>query len=471
MNTWGEDTFRNCDLGDQRRTQRLMAMGNAFADNIGASMVSACDGDEAQIEATYRFARNKQISSEAILSGGFKSTHDLAIKESSPLLAIEDTTTLSYSHKVSENLGHTSSTDTSKARGFHVHSVLLVNPLNKRTVGLIEQRWWIRDKTTFGKSRSRKTEAYEDKESFKWQEASQQVSERLGEKMSEVISVCDREADIYDYLSYKEGAEQRYIVRAYGNRKISSTEGGKLFAYQESLPILGYYSVDVQQKGGRKSRKPKVELRATSVDIQAPSYYGTKRERPKSLRVNVVFATEYISDKSCINSEEKLRWVLLTSEPVNTYEEALRVIRSYELRWRIEDYHKALKSGVGIEKLRLQDKENIKRIGSIMSFLAVRLLQMREIMLSKDESSMKLKKKPCTAILSKEEWHVLWMAIDKKKLPKRTPDMEWAYYAMGKLGGWYDSKKTGIIGWQAMWKGWFRLQDKLETFMDTKKYL
>ena len=163
-----------------------------------------------------------------------------------------------------------------------------------------------------------------------------------------------------------------------------------------------------------------------------------------------------------------MEWIILTSEPINTAESTKQILRNYELRWRIEDYHKAWKSGVGVEELRLQSKENLERAGSIFAFIAVKLLQMREIALSSPEELNQ--DIPVTHLLTTDEWRVLWIATQKSKPPKKLPKIKWAYENLGKLGGWYDSKHTGIIGWKALWKGWFRLADKVETYNDTKKY-
>lgn len=151
------------------------------------------------MEGAYRFLRNDRIKPTEIRQAGFRSTARRVNKEDT-LLAIEDTTTLSYRHQGAEELGYTSNSASAKSKGFNVHSVLLLSERTGRTVGLIEQSWYCRDDADYGKSKDKNRRAYVDKESYKWEQASRLMTERLGDKINKVISVCDREADIYTYL-------------------------------------------------------------------------------------------------------------------------------------------------------------------------------------------------------------------------------------------------------------------------------
>lgn len=151
-----------------------------------------------------------------------------------------------------------------------------------------------------------------------------------------------------------------------------------------------------------------------------------------------------------------LRWVLLTTEVVDKAQQALTIVRYDESRWLIEDYHKAWKSGVGVERQRFQSPDNLERMMAITAFLAVRLLQLRE-----NHSD---KTTPCDAVLSTDEWKVLWISSQRCAVPLSPPSAHWAYLALAKLGGFADTKHTGRPGWNALWHGWFRLQDRLEGY-------
>ena len=128
------------------------------------------------------------------------------------------------------------------------------------------------------------------------------------------------------------------------------------------------------------------------------------------------------------------------------------VVRGYRLRWRIEDFHKAWKSGAGVERCRMQSADNILRLAVILAFVAVRILQLREAFETNPEG-------PCDEVLSQTEWQVLWTLVETKPLPKRTPTVGWAYRAVGRLAGWADTKRTGRVGWCTITEGWTRLRD------------
>lgn len=187
-------------------------------------------------------------------------------------------------------------------------------------------------------------------------------------------------------------------------------------------------------------------------------------------------------------------WTLLTSEPIDSLEQALYVIRSYGLRWKVEDFHRCWKTGgTNVEGLRLQTRGAELRAAAVLAFVAIRITQLRDeadpepicdrtrmTIISdftckpgdgersgeviNEESKMieglSVPERPCTTILSSLEWQVLWLMIEKQKpLPKKIPNRRWAYRAIGRLGGWNDSKHTGRVGLKALWRGYSRLHD------------
>ncbi len=361
---------------------------------------------------------------------------------------------MSYTHAVAASLGSTNNQKEAKRQGFLVHSVLLLDAGGENTVGLIEQSHWCREGKEHGKKHMRKQRAYEDKESHKWEYASVHTAERLGATtMARTISVCDRESDVYEYLEYKLRHAQRFVIRAKADRRILNS-GEKLFATLARDAVeLDQYTVHVAQRGGRAAREATLRLRSLTLDMQSPA--GSVATRGP-LRVNAILAEEI----SAGDEAEPLRWVLLTTEPVAEAEQARQVVRYYELRWRIEDCHKAWKSGVGVERQRFQSASNLERMLVITAFLAVRLLQLREKLSMPDGGHTV----SCETMLSDEEWKVLWLSTERSKPPDKTPTIRWCCMAVAKLGGFADTKRTGRPGWDAMWHGWFQLQERIEGY-------
>lgn len=444
---WSERTFGESELGDERRTRRLVDYAAREAARPGWSTNAACRGDGAAAEGAYRLLRNDAVNPIDICEGGFTAAVD-AIGELKVVLAVEDSTALSFSHGAAESLGDIGGPDDSKARGFIVHSVLLVDPQTQRTLGLVHQSRWTRDAGERGKKHDRKKRAYEDKESYKWQDASECVRVRVGSAMNRLVSVCDREADIYEYLSYKRSRSERFIVRASSDRSLE-TSNQNLWDEMSSRPSLGTVAVRIEQRGGKQKRKARevaLTIRAGEVTLRPPQRIGAKLD---PMTVFVVYAKEEHPPKGT----EPLEWMMLTSERVANIAAASTIVRYYGLRWRIEDFHKAWKSGCGVEERRVE-AENIERVAVILAFVAVRLLQLREILAANPESS-------CDNILSPIEWRCLWVIKTKKPIPSVAPTISWANRAIAELGGWRDTKRTGRVGWRSFWRGWLSLQDSV----------
>lgn len=444
---WARRLFSKCNLGDLRRTKRLMLVAANFANNVGQSVVQS-SSNESEIKGAYRLISNEHINCEDIANSGFNASIEIA-KKSENLLALEDTTDVSYCHSVASELGYIGNSLGHKTRGFMVHSIMLLDKDQEKTIGLVAQQRWKRKNEEFGKSAHKKTRLYSDKESYKWESASRAMQDRLGDQMSKVISVCDREADVYEYLHYKVSHSQRFIVRGKENRKLS--DGERLLEYIENFKPIGAYQLNIPQKGGRTKRQATMEISHGTTQILPPK---GKRKQYSAIDINVVICQE-----SEPKGQKPLKWVLLTTEPTSTEQDIMEVIRCYELRWKIEEFHKAWKSGgTQVESLRMQISDHVERTAVILAFVAVRLLQLKELGEEREADAS------CTQLLTPLQWKLLWRKLEKRKPPKKIPNMKWAYQKLGRLGGWNDSKRTGRVGWNALWEGWFRLELMVEGY-------
>lgn len=440
---WATDTFANADLGDVRRTRRLVKVAADMASKVGASIVKSCP-TPASMEGAYRLIRNPNVEPDQIAEAGFAATANNA-KDYGLLLALEDTTDLTYKHKSLLNeLGHVNHKE--RARSMLAHSTLLFAPDEQQVVGLIEQHRWVRDINTRGKKHKRNAIPYEEKEAYKWERASRAMTERLGDIQQRVISVCDRESDIYEYLNYKLTQGHRFVVRSTHNRCIEDGSE-RLYNYAEELQSAGLRQIHIPQKGGRKARDVTLEIRFAKVAVNAPlDKSGDK------------LPLYYVGCAEGVDSDTRLSWHILTTEPVTTADEAQRIFDFYEYRWLIEEFHKGWKSGgTKVEELLVQSRETLERVAVIKAFIAVRLLQLRAM-------SRQPQKQSCESALPQEQWKLLWLKVEQKPLPATPPDLRWACIALAKLGGWHDSKRTGRPGWVVLWDGWLALAMMLEGY-------
>jgi hypothetical protein len=295
---WSESIFGNCALGDKRLTRRLVKIGSQLSRNQDISLSKSCVGEGALIEGSYRFIRNERVSASQIAEGGYDVTSYLAQKVPL-LLALEDSTSLSYTHSVREELGLTGNNKRAKKRGYIVHSTMLMDAEKEKTIGLIAQERWCREAGSFGKKNERKTRAYEEKESYKWEKNSHELEKRLGSKLVDTISICDREADIYEYIQYKLAHNQRFVVRASYDRKLKDTVED-LFAYVSNEEALGVYTIEVAQKAQRKKRLVELEVRAKEVTFIPPKRRADAATKLQPITLNIVIAREKkVKSKFC----------------------------------------------------------------------------------------------------------------------------------------------------------------------------
>jgi hypothetical protein len=414
-----------------------------MAKQAGSSLAKSCDGDQAALLGSYRLMRNEAVKPEAVRASGFTRVAGLA-QSPELLLAVEDATSISYPHAVAAGLGLTGGRQTAKRNGFMVHSVLLLDAQSECTVGLVAQHHWCRDPTSYGKSHTRRQRTYQDRESYKWEHASVATAQCLGPAMQRTISVCDRESDIYDHLWHKCRNNQRFVVRGQANRRLKDSDAKLFDTPQRDATALCGYTVAIPQRGGRKARAAKVLLRTATLDVLVPvgSFGGwgkpADQRRPGrrgrcASRIGAV-ALGIVDHRSHRGDARS----------------ALQVVRHYELRWRIEDYHKVWwKSGIGVERQRFQSVGNLERMLAVTAFLAVRLLQLRELL----DKPANMDGTTCGATLTEDEWKVLWVSTEPNKpLPKTAPPAHWAFYAIAKLGGFTDTKRTGRVGWDTIWQ-------------------
>ncbi len=456
---WSEEVFGNCELGDPRRTKRLVRYGAHQAESPSTSTSAIC-ADESQAEAAYRFLKNPHVKAASIDDGAFGATAKRC--ENKDILAIQDTTTVAFAHKAlrkefSENGSPT---------GFLVHSTLVLDAKTTVPIGLIDQSRWLRDRNR-EKPENIDTRPITEKESFKWQEATERMSSRLPDSCS-VITICDREADIYEYLQFQIGNGNRFITRCSVDRKLSN--GSKLFDLIAKFSKRAEREIEIEQRGSfeefgkereaRPRRKVKLAICAGAVEMCCPK--NKEVSGAQTLSLNAVVVKEEVSTLG--GCATPLCWRLLTTEPIETAEDISRIVRYYESRWVIEEFHKCWKTGCSLEKRPLQSAASVENFISISAPIAIRILQLKFLSEAHPEES-------CEQILSPAEWECLHQIVSPEaKFPENPPTAQWVYKAIGKLGGFSNSKRTGRIGWQTLWKGWMRFQDRYSGWVLAMNY-
>ncbi|QSG10438.1 IS4 transposase [Halapricum desulfuricans] len=280
-----------------------------------------------------------------------------------------------------------------------------------------------------------------DSQYEKWLRGDRETLEWVPEDVRPIF-VHDRGGDAFSLFEElgREHDNAGFVVRANQNRRIWTEEGdtGKLFEWSSDLAERGRDSIEIQQGGGREARTAEVSITAGTCEVRArknnPGQEG-------SVEVNVVRVDE-VSE-----ADDPIQWVLLTTESIATLEDVLTVIEYYRLRWRIEDWHKVLKTGCEIEERQLQTWERMEVLLSVYSVIAWKVLELRELARGEDSAT------PETLLSDAER------AVLETKFPELSGQNGKAYAVhVAKLGGYLDRGPDPPPGWQTMWKGLQKLR-------------
>jgi len=379
--SWVEQEFSGVDFGHEVTQQRLIHIARSKAQNPSASYTECYAGDRHQLKAYYRFIGNKrkQIRPEGILAGHRKRTVG-RMKGRKRVLVIQDSTDLDFSERLHCNgLGDIGKNQTGAvSKGLKMHSSLAVSEQGL-PLGVLHTQIYARH---FGEQAKEKPRSIEHKESYRWLRTVEELGQMSASvPETELICVGDRESDIFELFDYRRRKARavHLLVRGRYNRCLEK-EPLKLFEHVGALPVMGNAKIQVPRQREKKGKPSKpgqialpsrvadVELKWDKVTIAAPQTSQTRRLRPVELHVLLV------SEPHGPKGAKPLHWVLLTTVPIHSRKQALRCLRWYTLRWRIEEWHRVLKSGCHIEAHQHQSAEKLARAISIDTVIAWRVM-------------------------------------------------------------------------------------------------
>jgi hypothetical protein len=469
---WAADEFKNVDLGDKRLDSRLIKLCDSFSKAPESPINQAC-ADWAETKAAYRFFKNENVDVDRIMSAHRDKTFGRAANHRT-VLAIQDTSYLVYTHHPkTKGLGKISlkkgkNIDKIFSRGLVMHTCIAVT--TKGTpVGLFDQKIFARELRPEHERRStggryvQDVIPVEEKESYRWIEALEVATKASNE--AQVITVCDREGDFYDFFKSAEKSGSAVLVRASQNRTVNrcsryaEKDVSKLWDHIMSKPTAGSYIVDISAREktrhckGRTARAAKMEVKYGGFIMNPP------RNNPKhktEVLPDIEMYAIHVLEMHPPEGEDAVEWMLITNQPVTTFDQACKRIRWYSLRWRIEMYFKVLKSGFRVEACRLGTADRLICYLTLMSIVAWRLFTIT--LIARTNPSM-----PCSELLSELEWKVLAAKSSRNgRQPAIAPSIAEALLSIAKLGGYLARKKDGPPGTLVLWRGWKRLMDFAE---------
>jgi hypothetical protein len=448
---WSELEFNRLPISDDRVVKRLIKTAQILGDNPQKTIPNACNGKWSDIKATYRLFDNKSLTPQAIIMSHREQTIE-RMKNYDVVLAVQDTTSLDYSHHPNtEGLGLISTSQ--RVMGLMCHTSMAVTT-NGVPLGLLAQKFWRRDPAERGKTQIRKELNIKEKESHKWLELLEQSNEGIPEQVI-LVTVCDREADIYELFLKAIKEKKELLVRGAWDRRI--TEGSKRLKKEvESKPEAGEVIVNIPKdtKNKRPPRTAKLRIKFATVTARPPK---TRTTKLKNIKIQAILAEEIEAPQGV----KPINWLLVTTLPINTLEDAVEKIKWYSHRWKIEQYHMVLKSGCKVEELQLETSERLEKALALYSVIAWRVTYLK--FLSEESADL-----PCTMVFRKHEWQALYCYVHKTPTPPKNPiSVEEATLLVGKLGGYIGRKSDPKPGVKVLWRGMMRLTDIAEFWLIT----
>jgi hypothetical protein len=397
----------------------------------------------AAVKGYYRFVENERVIPEPL----WKAVHEHTAK-SLPgiprIVSVQDTVCLMFPGlKCTRGLG---TADQPREEALWMHSALALRP-DGHVLGLLHNHVWARPLSEFGKGHQAKKRPFEEKESFEWVRGLHHVAEVRDRfaPCTSILTVCDSAGDVHEVLeevTARPGDDA--IVRASQDRRVADGYASVRAELAAQKP-LDRLKIEVPRKQGERKRKARIEIRALRVTVLPPQH--TCGLCP--VAINVLWVHEPRPPKGV----EALDWLLFTTLPIATAADRAEVVRVYKLRWRIEEYHLALKSGCHIEKTQLKTAERIRILLPFFCATAARLVQLTYWARTEPHAA-------CTVALSDLEWHVAWQFTHKRRVPAGTPTptIAEAIRMIGRMGGHLGRKGDGMPGLRSLWKGWRDLQ-------------
>jgi hypothetical protein len=403
-----------------------------------ASVPEACEGDWAAIKGAYRF-----FDSEAVSPGAIRAAHQRATIERSRshpvILAIQDTTELNFTaHPGTEHLGSLAGRG---QRGILAHSVLAVSPAGV-PLGLVWQESWTRDPEQAGSRHQRRTKPTSQKESGRWLRAQEATLAALPAETG-VLTIADREADIYDFFAAPRREEAHLLVRATHNRRIADTDEGEAAYVWTTLAgaeAAGALTIRLGRTPTRPERAATLTIRFQPVDLQPPRHH-LQRAQCAPIPVVAILAEE----EHPPNGATPVCWRLLTSWPVEALTDARALVEAYSFRWLVERYHYVLKSGCQVEELQLETAERLERAFATYGVVAWRLLWLTYRAREEPDA-------PGLPELTEAEGQILAAKVPSL-VDAGEPTVREVVRAIAKLGGFLGRTGDGEPGVKTLWRG------------------
>lgn len=452
---WSAGEIDETAFADIRLGRRLGEIVKRVGDHIGESVPYACD-DWASTKAAYRFLSNPRVSESDILAGHFGATAKRFAASSGTVLLIQDTTEFNYPRERPEHVGYTKSVNSGRDKsgrvrhhtlcGILMHSCLAVTA-DGLALGLPAVKFWTRKKfkgTAQLKKHVNLTRLpIEQKESVRWLDTLKQSIALLGDP-ERCVHVADRESDIFELYCLTQELGTHFVVRACVDR-LAGDGDHTIAAEMEDAGVRGLHTIEIRNGKG-KLEKIATEIRFRRIHVLPPI---GKQKRYPALDLTVIHVTERGAPKG----RKPIEWKLITDLKVTSRTEAIEKVNWYAMRWKIEVFHKILKSGCKADESKLRTAARLANLISVYCIIGWRILWLT--MLNRTDPNA-----PPDLALTPIEMRLLDRVVKNTGNQNRKPGTVSFYLTkLARLGGYLARNKDPPPGNQVIWKGLTRLND------------
>jgi hypothetical protein len=449
----GQAVFGHAELGDKRRTARLVETFDMMRRHPGGTLPDKLPSPP-DLRAFYRLCAGEDVTHAALIAAARQYTLARIDACAGPVLVVHDATELDYT-SLTSLAGDLGQIGKGLSRGYVCHNVLAIEAETGEVLGLLDQVLHCRDEVPDDETLSEHRER-ETRESLLWIHGTKHLpSDR------KLIDVTDQGSDTFEFLEHEFRSGRRFVVRACKVRKVYAGHEAVgprryLQEYVRSLPELGRFTMDVQAQGGRHPRKARKDaafiVRCGPLLVCPPhARHGHHGKQPLPLYV------VQVSEVDPPAGEKAIEWTLLTNEPVETFEDAWRVIAWYERRWIVEEFHKAQKTGCRIEDMQFTSVARLEPAIALLSVVAVTLLNLRDASRRPDAKTRR-----ADALLAPQ--YVTVLSLWRYGKARDNMTVHEFFYALARLGGHQNRKHDHHPGWLVLWRGWTKLQAMLDGY-------
>jgi Transposase DNA-binding/Transposase Tn5 dimerisation domain len=437
---WAEQQFSYCQLGDRRRTRRLVRLAEQVVSHPAGGFPEQTE-TWADLKAAYRLLDRPEATFAAIAEPHWRQTRT---RSAGRYLVLGDTTELDFGiHRDIPDLGFTGN---GGGWGFLLHSGLLVAADGEEIFGLAGQTiHYRRPRPPRENSTQRLTR---DRESKVWGD----VIDAVGASAAgvELVHVLDRGADHFEVYChcFEQGAD--WVVRATQKQRKVVAGDGRSKPLKDELtawPLAGVYELALRARPGQPARTAKLQVRFGAVAVPPPAHRSpyVQRVNPGPIDMHVIEVREVDAP----SGTTPIEWILLTSLVVADFEDAWTVIGYYEKRWLIEEWHKALKTGCRVTERQLKTRARLEALVGLLSVVSVRLLQLKSAARAAPD-------RPAHEMIP-ARWITLLQAARKQPSRRRALTVGQFYRELAQLGGFLGRAGDGQPGWITLWRGWQKL--------------